>query len=70
MFVCRAYARLEMSECQLRRLGSFNAEETFSSHPNLDESLNSVRSFLISVLKLLCWIDIKLLYLDLFTLLA
>lgn len=28
----------KMLESQLRRLGIFGAEETISSHPNLDES--------------------------------
>lgn len=31
----------KMLESQLRRLGVFNAEETISRHPNLDESIKS-----------------------------
>jgi len=59
----------KMLEFQLRRLGAFDAEETISSHPNLDESFKLCEKFLISLLNLLCWIDIKLLYLDLLILL-
>lgn len=52
-----------MLEFQLRRLGAFDAEETISSHSNLDESFKLCEKFLLAVLKLRSWIDIKLFYL-------